>query len=106
MKRRDHPPDNAGIHPSGIAVRRGQTVLLVSTGSIHPPENRMKHLIALLAGCALSSAALAQAPSAAPSPSDKSASSCEAKAVGKNGKPLAGAAKASFMKKCEKEQGS
>ena len=30
-------------------------------------------------------------------------SGCEAKAVGKNGKPLAGAAKAAFMKKCEKE---
>lgn len=29
------------------------------------------------------------------------ASDCEAKAVGKNGKPLAGAAKASFVKKCE-----
>lgn len=28
------------------------------------------------------------------------ASTCEAKAIGKNGKPLAGAAKASFMKKC------
>ncbi|GLU31186.1 hypothetical protein [Trinickia caryophylli] len=27
--------------------------------------------------------------------------SCEAKAVGKNGKPLAGAAKASFLKKCK-----
>lgn len=27
--------------------------------------------------------------------------SCEAKAVDKNGKPLAGAAKNSFMKKCE-----
>ena len=26
---------------------------------------------------------------------------CEAKAVGKDGKPLAGAAKTSFMKKCE-----
>jgi hypothetical protein len=26
---------------------------------------------------------------------------CEPKAVGKDGKPLAGAAKASFMKKCE-----
>jgi hypothetical protein len=26
--------------------------------------------------------------------------SCDAKAVGKDGKPLAGAAKASFMKKC------
>jgi hypothetical protein len=27
--------------------------------------------------------------------------SCEEKAVGKDGKPLAGAAKSSFMKKCE-----
>jgi len=29
------------------------------------------------------------------------ADACEPKAVGKDGKPLAGAAKASFMKKCE-----
>jgi hypothetical protein len=38
----------------------------------------------------------------------KSAAStaCEAKAVGKDGKPLAGAAKASFMKKCEADAGS
>ena len=28
--------------------------------------------------------------------------SCESKAVGKDGKPLSGAAKTSFMKKCEK----
>ena len=28
---------------------------------------------------------------------------CESKAVGKDGKPLAGAAKNSFMTKCEKE---
>lgn len=28
---------------------------------------------------------------------------CESKAVGKDGKPLAGAAKASFMKKCTTE---
>ena len=28
-------------------------------------------------------------------------SDCETKAVGKNGKPLAGAAKTSFIKKCE-----
>jgi len=27
--------------------------------------------------------------------------SCDTKAVGKDGKPLAGAAKSSFMKKCE-----
>jgi hypothetical protein len=30
---------------------------------------------------------------------------CEAKAIDKNGKPLAGAAKNSFVKKCEKESG-
>lgn len=30
-------------------------------------------------------------------------SGCEAKAVGKNGKPLTGAAKSAFMKKCEKD---
>lgn len=29
-------------------------------------------------------------------------SGCEAKAIGKNGKPLAGAAKTAFVKKCEK----
>ena len=29
------------------------------------------------------------------------AASCESKAVDKSGKPLAGAAKASFLKKCE-----
>jgi uncharacterized cupredoxin-like copper-binding protein len=29
------------------------------------------------------------------------AESCETKAVGKDGKPLAGAAKTSFLKKCE-----
>jgi hypothetical protein len=33
------------------------------------------------------------------------AGDCEAKAVDKNGKPLAGAAKTSFVKKCEKEAG-
>jgi hypothetical protein len=31
------------------------------------------------------------------------AQSCETKAVGKDGKPLAGAAKTSFMKKCKQE---
>ncbi len=38
---------------------------------------------------------------AAPAPND-----CEAKAVGKNGKPLAGAAKTAFMKKCQGESGN
>jgi hypothetical protein len=31
--------------------------------------------------------------------------SCDAKAVDKNGKPLKGAAKTSFIKKCEKDSG-
>ncbi len=31
------------------------------------------------------------------------AATCEERAIDKNGKPLAGAAKNSFMKKCEKE---
>ena len=33
-------------------------------------------------------------------------SGCEAKAVDKNGKALAGAAKTSFLKKCEKDAGA
>lgn len=51
----------------------------------------MSRLIAtLVAALFLAGPAFAQAPDAA----------CEAKAVDKNGKPLAGAAKSSFMKKC------
>jgi hypothetical protein len=68
-----------------------------------PRRKQRKHLIALVAGCALSFAALAQTPAPAPAPSAAAASSCEAKAVGKNGKPLAGAAKAASIKKCEKD---
>ena len=34
------------------------------------------------------------------------ASDCESKAVSKDGKPLAGAAKASFIKKCEADAGA
>ncbi|WP_332675461.1 hypothetical protein [Aromatoleum sp.] len=44
--------------------------------------------------------ALAQATPATPA---GSAAGCEARAVDRNGKPLAGAALASFMKKCEAE---
>ena len=58
--------------------------------------------------------ALAQAPAAKPAEAAKPAAAapsapaakaaagdCEAKAVSKDGKPLAGAAKTAFMKKCE-----
>lgn len=51
------------------------------------------------------STAFAQAPAASTPAKDAApaaaASGCEAKAVDKNGKALAGAAKKSFMKKCE-----
>lgn len=49
----------------------------------------MKLLLALVASLAFIGAAQAE--------------SCADKAVGKNGKPLAGAAKDAFMKKCERE---
>jgi hypothetical protein len=52
----------------------------------------MKTLISI----ALASLALLATPAFA-------AGDCEAKAVTKDGKPLAGAAKASFMKKCESD---
>jgi hypothetical protein len=50
--------------------------------------------------------ALAQAPGAnfarpVDAPAKAAAGDCEAKAVSKDGKPLAGAAKTAFMKKCE-----
>lgn len=52
----------------------------------------MKQLVsAMLAALFAVNLVYAQAP----------ASECESKAVDKNGKPLAGAAKGSFMKKCE-----
>jgi hypothetical protein len=54
----------------------------------------MKTLISI----ALASLALLATPAFA-------AGDCEAKAVSKDGKPLAGAAKTAFMKKCEKEAG-
>ena len=47
----------------------------------------------------LCTAALADTPAGA----GPAAADCEAKAIDKNGKPLAGAAKASFVKKCEKD---
>ena len=67
----------------------------------------MNKLVFALVGIIFSAAAFAQTP--APSSTSKPAaapatSSCAAKAVDKNGKPLAGAAKTSFMKKCEGEQ--
>ena len=59
----------------------------------------MKLLLSALAAALLLSTGVAQAaePAAAP------ANGCESKAVSKDGKPLAGAAKNAFMKKCQKE---
>jgi hypothetical protein len=62
-----------------------------------------KSLSTLLAPCVgVCVAALALA---APLPAGAAGAGCEARAVSKDGKALAGAAKASFMKKCEAEQG-
>lgn len=62
--------------------------------------------IVLTALSLIFTAGIACAQTPAPSSPDKAAamppmSSCASKAVDKNGKPLAGAAKTSFMKKCE-----
>jgi hypothetical protein len=63
----------------------------------------MKQLICagLLAFAGLGLHAAASAADAPPAAAQPAAGSCESKAVDKNGKPLAGAAKNSFMKKCE-----
>ena len=50
----------------------------------------MKMLLAVIASIFLVSSALAQ-------------SACETQAVGKDGKPLSGAAKTAFVKKCKKD---
>jgi hypothetical protein len=62
----------------------------------------MKNVIAtslVLGLFAVQSLALAQAPAA--NAAAAKPASCEEKAIDKNGKKLAGAAKASFLKKCE-----
>jgi hypothetical protein len=73
-------------------------------------EEVLMRKIVFIAAVALLSAGtvFAQAPASAPSgktgastAAGSSSSNCEAQAVGKNGKPLTGAAKTSFMKKCE-----
>lgn len=53
------------------------------------------------ASAATAASAAKMAPTAAAAAAQPASSGCESKAVGKNGKPLAGAAKASFIKKCE-----
>jgi len=70
----------------------------------------MSKLIAIfVSGLFAAGVAFAEAPAAAAKPSatvaqsGPAASDCEAKAIGKNGKPLAGAAKSSFVKTCEIE---
>jgi hypothetical protein len=58
----------------------------------------MKKCITYALGSLFAASVLFTQVAAAASPA---ASSCESKAVSKDGKPLAGAAKTSFMKKCE-----
>jgi hypothetical protein len=62
----------------------------------------LKTLSTSLALCAaLFLAAPVHAASHAGAPMAKEGSACEKSAIDKNGKPLAGAAKASYVKKCE-----
>ena len=77
-------PPWAGL--SNPALRMFNALLLDNKGDT--PMKRI-FVATVLATFALGSAAMAQDPS------------CEAKAMGKDGKPLAGAAKTSFMKKCQ-----
>ena len=59
--------------------------------------NIQKTFVALALGLSLFASGVARADAPA-------AGTCETKAVGKDGKPLAGAAKTAFMKKCEKNE--
>ena len=71
----------------------------------------MKKFLSLVALGACLSFGAAQAQDKAPAPAVAPAAAaapaagatCDAKAIDKNGKPLAGAAKNSFIKKCEKD---
>jgi hypothetical protein len=71
----------------------------------------MKKLLSLIAlgACLSFGAAQAQDKAAAPAAAPAAAAAatatgnCDAKAMDKNGKPLAGAAKTSFVKKCQKD---
>lgn len=59
----------------------------------------MKHrLLIILASLFAANVALAQSPAVAPATA--SASNCESSAISKTGKPLHGAAKTAYMKKC------
>ena len=60
-----------------------------------------KFVFAAIAGMFAVGMAHAQASASTAASSASPMGGCEAKAVGKNGKPLAGAAKSSFMKKCQ-----
>ena len=59
----------------------------------------MKKTLLSLTLAALTAGNAAAAPQQAAAP----AQNCEQRAIDKNGKPLAGAAKTAFMKKCERE---
>ena len=72
----------------------------------------MKKFLSLVALGACLSFGAAQAQDKAPAPvvvaapaaaAPAAGATCDAKAIDKNGKPLAGAAKASSIKKCEKD---
>jgi hypothetical protein len=99
----DHgPPDNVNL----FFPQHVEPVRLVPSSM---SEILMRKIVFIAAIALLSAGTVfAQAPASAPSgnagaasAAGAGASNCEAQAVGKNGKPLTGAAKTSFMKKCE-----
>lgn len=58
-------------------------------------------LVALFAGVFAATPALAEAPAMPAAAAAVAPGDCEARAVGRNGQPLAGAAKSAFVKKCQ-----
>ena len=75
--------------------------LVASVAFAQSPAAPAKPAAAAPAAAAPAKPAAAAPAAAAPAAAAPAASDCASKAVGKDGKPLAGAAKSSFMKKCE-----
>lgn len=89
-----------GILCRGVLSLRPPYVQQISCGGLFV----YKFIPVLLSTLFTVSVANAQAP-AKPAPAAPAAADCTAKAVGKDGRPLAGAAKSAFMKKCEADAG-
>lgn len=92
-------PVNLDIPVAFAYFGSASSMRLRLTSRLHRWETGMKKLLVAMIGSVFVLSAFAQAPAT-------DAGSCEAKALDKNGKPLYGAAKASFIKKCEKTEKS